>query len=243
MQSLASWHPQSGDPRLRIMAALFFALTVVHIHRLAPLITALIISSLAALMMRLTWSFLRPKLLAVDGLILVILLTLPFTQVGTPLGSVGPFTASREGVDKALVIALQTHSILLIWLAFVANLPWPALAHALHHLGVPDRLVQLLLLTARYLDVMAHEWQRLHRAMRIRGFQFGANWHSWRSVGYLCGMVLIRSLERAERIQGAMQLRGFDGTYRLLAHFHWQRRDSLLMILWLLILAGLIWHP
>ncbi len=231
------------DPRLRILMALLFALTVVHIQRINPLIIASVISLIAAFIGRLNWQTTWPKLLAVDGFILVILLTLPLTHVGTPAFEIGPLTASREGIHKAVIIALQTHAILLIWLSCVANLPWPAFAHALHHLWIPERLVQLFLLTARYLQVMAHEWSRLRRAMLIRNFQIRYNWHSWRSLGYLCGMVLIRSLERAERIQWAMQLRGFDGTYRLLVHFHWQLRDTLFLGAWIGLMGVLIGIP
>ena len=36
--------------------------------------------------------------------------------------------------------------------------------------------------------------------LRVRGFKPGSNRHTWRSLGYLVGMLLVRSLERAERV-------------------------------------------
>ena len=51
-------------------------------------------------------------------------------------------------------------------------------------------------------------------AMKARGFRLRCNPHTWRSIGYLFGMLLVRSIERAERILAAMRCRGFQG------HFH-----------------------
>jgi cobalt/nickel transport system permease protein len=51
--------------------------------------------------------------------------------------------------------------------------------------------------------------------MRARAFRPGCGPHCWRSVGYLFGMLMVRSLERAERIDAAMRCRGFDGRFHL----------------------------
>jgi cobalt/nickel transport system permease protein len=47
--------------------------------------------------------------------------------------------------------------------------------------------------------------------MKARAFWPRSDLHTWRSLGYLIGMLLVRSLERAERILKAMKCRGFDG--------------------------------
>jgi cobalt/nickel transport system permease protein len=53
----------------------------------------------------------------------------------------------------------------------------------------------------------------LRIAMRVRGFRPGSNRHTWRSLGYLVGMLLVRSLERAERVRAAMLCRGYTGQF------------------------------
>ena len=101
----------------------------------------------------------------------------------------------------------------------------PALGHALARLGLPVRFVALFLFTARYIDVLNREYARLRLAMRARGFRPRASLHCWRSLGHLIGMLLVGSLERAERIHAAMRLRGFDGRFHLLDEHRLGRLD------------------
>lgn len=80
---------------------------------------------------------------------------------------------------------------------------------------MPDGLVHLILFTVRYVDVLDQEQHRLRTAMKARGFRPTTSWHTYRSVGYLVGMMLVRALERSERIQKAMKCRGFSGRFHL----------------------------
>jgi cobalt/nickel transport system permease protein len=121
------------------------------------------------------------------------------------------------------------------------------LGHTLHHLHVPEKLTHLMLFTVRYLDVLNREYLRLRAAMKARGFRPRFNRHTYRSFGYLVGMLLVRSLDRAERIAAAMKCRGFQGHFFLLDHFAFSRRDVpfclaalALFVLLLLISAGVL---
>ena len=61
--------------------------------------------------------------------------------------------------------------------------------------------------------------------MKMRGFRPRMNWHTYRTYGYLVGMLLVRSLERSERIVAAMKCRGFRGRFYLLDHFAFSSAD------------------
>lgn len=65
--------------------------------------------------------------------------------------------------------------------------------------------------TIRYIDLLRREYLRLHVAMRARAFVARNNRHSWRSFGYLLGMLLVRSHDRSERILWAMKCRAYHG--------------------------------
>jgi cobalt/nickel transport system permease protein len=58
-------------------------------------------------------------------------------------------------------------------------------------------------------------------------------------LGYLVGMLLVRSLDRSERIVRAMKCRGFRGRFYLLDHFHFSAGDVRFAAAWLLTLAVL----
>jgi cobalt/nickel transport system permease protein len=63
--------------------------------------------------------------------------------------------------------------------------------------------------------------------MRARAFVAGSNRHTWRSLGWLLGMLLVRSLERSRRILAAMKCRGFSGRFYLVNPNVWHRRDTM----------------
>jgi cobalt/nickel transport system permease protein len=87
-----------------------------------------------------------------------------------------------------------------------------------------------LLFTVRYLDVISREYKRMRKAMKARAFIPRNSWHTWRSFGYLVGMLLVRSLERSERIYAAMKCRGYCGKLYLFDTMEWQKRDTQLML-------------
>jgi cobalt/nickel transport system permease protein len=120
---------------------------------------------------------------------------------------------------------MKTNAVVLAVTALLGTMEAPVLGHALHHLRVPGKLVHLLLFSIRYLEVLQQEHRRLHAAMIVRGFRPRMDRHTYRCYGYLAGMLLVRSVGRAERILTAMRCRGFIGRFYLLDHFAFSRRD------------------
>jgi cobalt/nickel transport system permease protein len=166
-------------------------------------------------------------------------ISLPLSIPGEVLFSVGPLHASLEGVDRALSITLKSLSIVFLVVVLLGTSTVFALVHGLSHLRLPKKLLYLTFLSYRYIHVIHHEYMRLRDAMKIRGFRPGTNLHTYRTYGYLIGMLLIRSYERSERIHQAMLCRGFHGRFYLLDHFHVHRKDILFTIGMALPLIGL----
>ncbi|MCR6630590.1 MAG: cobalt ECF transporter T component CbiQ [Magnetospirillum sp.] len=201
------------DPRSRILAAMLFALLVVALNHPAALALAVVLAVAAALLARLEPAPTLRRMLALDGFMVLAVALLPFTVPGDALFSLAGLDASRQGVERAAVILLKANAVVLMVLALVGSMEAVALGHALRRLGAPDKLVHLFLFTVRYLDVLQREYLRLRIAMRARAFAMRSDRHTWRSVGYLFGMLMVRSIERSERIVAAMRCRGFDGRF------------------------------
>jgi cobalt/nickel transport system permease protein len=166
------------------------------------------------------------RLLPLQGLMLFLVVLLPLSTPGTTLWAVGPLAFSDKGLLLAATIVLKGNAIVLLLLVLLGSLDASTLGHALGHLYVPEKLTHLLLLTVRYLDVLQRESLRLRAAMRVRGFRPRVNLHTYRSYGYLVGMMLVRSFDRSERIAAAMKCRGFQGRFYLLDHFAFSRSDA-----------------
>jgi cobalt/nickel transport system permease protein len=214
------------DPRVRILAAVAFAVIVAISQRPIPLAAALGAAALAAGLARLGPRRLAWHLLSVNAFMLLLWIILPLATPGETLWQWKALSASREGMIEALTITIKCNAIVLASLALMATLDLVRLGHALHHLGAPTKLVHIFMFTIRYFDLLHHEYHRLSRAMRLRGFRPGVNRHTYRTYGYLVGMLLVNSFDRAERVLAAMKCRGFRGQFHILHHFAFARRDA-----------------
>lgn len=161
----------------------------------------------------------------VNVFMLLLIALMPIGSGGRPIGSLGPLHYGEHGLRLALVTAVKGNAIMLMLVALLGSLDITTVGHAMNHLRVPDKLTHLLLFTVRYLDLLRREYGRLHAAVRLRGFRPRADMHTCRTYGHLVGMLLVRSLDRSERVVAAMKCRGFHGHFYLLDHFHFSRRD------------------
>jgi cobalt/nickel transport system permease protein len=81
--------------------------------------------------------------------------------------------------------------------------------YALHCLHIPKEMVTALLLMYRYLIVLVKEVERMQQAYRLRApRQKGLHIRTW---GAFVGLLLLRSIDRAQEVYESMQLRGFSG--------------------------------
>jgi len=200
------------DLRLRLAAVFVTVVALSQLHTLWAAAAALAGVCLIAVLTGIERGLWR-RLLHVEGFVLLLFLTLPFAVAGEPLLAVGPLTATREGVARAALIACKVSASVLALTTFLGTVEPTRLGAALHALHVPEMIVRLLVLTVRYLSLIRAEALRLHEAMRARAFRPGSNRHTWRSYGYLIGMLLVRALERAQRVEEAMLCRGYSGRF------------------------------
>ena len=230
------------DPRLRVLMVAFFSVLTVSLYNLQALFAALLFSLTIMVLARVPVRSTLRRMAAMDGFIVFMLVLLPFTIQGQVLFTVGDFEASYEGLIRAVEIALKANAIVLMVLSLVGTMEPVTLGHALHRLKVPLSLIHLLLFSVRYIHVLQEEYHRMRQAMKARGFKPRNSLHTWRSFGYLVGMMLIRAIERSERILDAMKCRGFTGQFPVLTTFRTTRLDWFFLTLFVvggIVLLGL----
>lgn len=229
------------DPRVRIIATAVFAIAVVSCARHDVLALALAIAFGVMLLAHLPIGRTIRRVLAMDAFIIFMIAMLPFTVPGEPVFEVFGMPASREGFLKAFTIALKASAIVLMAMALIGSMEAVTLARALRSLGAPERLVHLILFTVRYIDVLNQEYRRLRTAMKARGFRPTNTRHTYVSFGYLIGMMLVRALERSERILRAMRCRGFSGRFFLESDWRLRTSDFAFSVVFTTLIAGLIY--
>ncbi len=232
------------DPRLRVIFAAFYAVLLAVSNDFTTLIIGLCCAFALILVARLSLLVVARRLILVNIFNLILAAMLPITYEGQPLYSLGPFVGSVEGVRLAGEIALKSNALVLIFIALVTTMSVATLGHALNSLRVPPKLVYLLLIAYRYVFVLEQEYGRLATAARVRGFSAGTNLHSYKTVAYLFGMLLVRALARAERVYQAMLCRGFCGRFYCIQQFRLDCGDilwSTVMLFFSLVLVYCEW--
>jgi cobalt/nickel transport system permease protein len=234
-----SWIRQL-DVRWKLAGLLLLTLIAACLRHLAPALAALGVAGLLAYLSRLPvrWYFARTGamlLVLSPFLISVPLLVHDRAPVFTFAG-----IGISYGVAVALLLAAKALSVLTLMLIVLATAPVDATFKAAHALRIPGVLVQLGLLTYRYLFVIAAELRRLRVALRVRGYRNQATRHGYRTIGHVAGTLLVQSLEHSERVGQAMRCRGFDGRFRSLAAFRTRPRDVLAFLLLTATAAGLL---
>lgn len=202
------------DPRLRIVCTLLATTVFLALRHHAVLLAIVAtLSGLAIAHPAVGARILARRLVAVNLFAIMLVFFLPWSTAGTALIRLGFLTYTWDGLLDACRIGLKANAVVLAATLLLTPVEPILLGHAVAQLGAPHRLVQLYVLTLRYLRVLDDEYRRLVRAMRMRNFRARANLHTLRTFGYLVGMLLIRALDRAERIWQAMLCRGYTGVF------------------------------
>jgi len=123
------------------------------------------------------------------------------------------FAAGLE-IMAAVIVRAIVSFLAGLWLVNVT--PFDKLIAALQRCGMPRLFAAMLAFMYRYMFVLFDELDRMRTARKSRSFGSRGAWSEWKTTATLIGLLLIRALDRAERIHGAMSSRGWSGRIRTL---------------------------
>jgi len=232
------------DPRVRILFAAAISIPVSIFDQLPVLIAAMGFSFCLIGLARLNQGAVAKRLLPVSGFLIFLWVVLPWTVEGEVFYRLGPFSATHQGMLLSARISLKSIAIVSSLTALIATMNVATLGQSLAALGIPAKMVHLLLLTYRYVHVIGTEYQRLLRAARVRRFQPGTNIHTYKTYAYMLGMLFVRASLKAESVHQAMRCRGFKGRFYSLKKFDASAQNwifSILMTMAVTVLCGLEW--
>ncbi len=122
----------------------------------------------------------------------------------------GWLTLRQEGCIAVIAIATRFICIITMSLILFGTAPFLTTIRALRSLGMPHTIVDMMLLSYRYIEEFGQTLTTMQRAMRLRGFQNNRlNRRNLDRLAGLAGSLLIRSYERSQRVYEAMILRGY----------------------------------
>lgn len=218
------------DPRIKIVFLFIFASIAAVSKSESTLYFALGFSIFTVALSRIAFKSLVKRFLVVNSFLFVMWLIIPFTHPGQPIYHILQFTATKEGVEMVFIITLKANAIFLAAFTLLGSSNVFDIAHGLDHLHIPRKLVQLFFFTLRYSHLLNLEISRQRNAMKVRCFQPKTNMHTYRSYAYLMGMMLVRSLDRSQRVYQAMICRGFSGDFPAYHHPKFTLTDAAIFV-------------
>lgn len=211
------------DPRVKVLVSFIFIFSVVSIPKY----------ELSALMP----FFIYPAFLLAAG-------DIPLRAVVKKVFFISPFAIFigifNPLLDTAVILTLFGVPITGGWISFlsiivkfiltvstalllIAVTSFPGICEALERLKLPKIFVMQLLFLYRYLFVLLEETLKILRAREARSF--GKKGKDIKTFIRLISVLLLRSLERAERIYQAMLSRGFKGEIKVLKSHELRLQD------------------
>lgn len=212
------------DPRARIIACLILILTVAALP--GPVLPGFLLIACAVLLVR-EYRTVFKRLIPVNAFVIFIWLTLPFT--------------AEKGTALALLYTLKINACALLFMLFIVPAGVRRFFNALVYLKCPGKLVSIFVLTYRYIFVLRDGLASSLTAMKLRRSPSIGMLTQWRSYAALFATAIADAALRAERVQQAMLLRGFNGSVPATMVFCWKRTDSI-FILSVVLFSLLVWY-
>lgn len=202
------------DPRAKLLTTVVFIVAVVSFdkYEISAFIPFFIYPTILIAVGNLSPAYILKKVLVVLPFAFLIGIFNPVLDRGIliKIGSLG----ISGGWVSFLSIMIRFFLTVSAALILIAVTGFNAVCMALEKMGTPRIFAVQLLFLYRYLFVLVDEGARMVRARSLRTFN-GQNM-GIKVYGYLLGHLLLRTLDRAQRIHLAMFCRGFDGEIRLM---------------------------
>lgn len=197
------------DARAKVLVALLFIITVVsfpkyEVNKMFPfLLFPVLFLSLGDIPVR----FVLKRVLIVSPFVIFIGIFNPILDRHTAFYFFGlPISYGLLSFFSIFWRFLLTISMLIL---LIATTSFPGVCYALRRFKIPEIFINQLLFLYRYIFVLTEEAMRMVRAKELRSF--GKRGTELKFFLRLIGLLLLRTIERAERIYYAMLSRGYSG--------------------------------
>jgi cobalt/nickel transport system permease protein len=223
---------RSIDPRVALVLALSGSILLAAARGYQTLAVGLITSIVLVLVRRVKVRVLTGRLVRLQLFLSLLFLLLPLSWRD------GTLAWDSARLELPLVIALRAHAILLWVTAWVEPLGVAGLLHGMRGIGVPAAIVQIAMLSVRYLSLMQGEFRQMRMAMASRGYSRRAPVAAYQVWANLIGMLFLRSLDRAEHLRRSMAARSL-GNLTTTLPVPWQAKDRIVLAVGMIGLAML----
>ncbi len=217
------------DPRSKFLVTICFIFITVSFpkYELSGLLPLIIYPVVVMSLGRIPLKNMGVKILAVSPFAIAIGIANPFIdrQIVMNIGSLGISGGTISFISIMIKFILTVGTALTL----VATTGFETMCAGLIRLKIPRVFAVQLLFMYRYIFVLFDEALRMIRAHSLRSFR---TYPDIKIIGSLVGQLLLRSINRAERIHNAMVSRGFEGEIRIMKTMKMRPADYSYILLW-----------
>ena len=127
----------------------------------------------------------------------------------------------------AFILRVSVSTLALV--GTVSYLGWMNIVRALIILRMPSFLTRSLMFFLLYIPIMARETVKMLAAREVRLIKSSRS-EAWRILSTVVGDLILRSIERSQRLNMAIEARGFSMRYDLTYAFALNKRDYLTLM-------------
>ncbi|MFC1736346.1 energy-coupling factor transporter transmembrane component T family protein [Candidatus Hydrogenedentota bacterium] len=199
------------DPRAKLLGLAVPVAVAASLNHVTTAFVALCIALCILALCKLPFGFAFTRIFGVSMFMLPFFIFLPISPGGEVVFWLGPVAFYSGGFRLAFLIYLKasaifTLSLALLNTAYLWDTFWAARVFL-----VPRSLIQLALISLRYLPILVEEYLSISTAATCRCFALDTSGRSYRTAANVAGAILTRGYRRADRVWHAMACRGFHG--------------------------------
>jgi cobalt/nickel transport system permease protein len=231
-------HRWNQTPKLVALLSLIFAFALVQKLILLP--PMILVTAILYLLSKLPFSFLLDRLRYPGLFIAAVVILLPFVAGKTEILSWGFISLKKEGILAVLLIVTRFICMLTLTIVLWATAPFLTTLKSMRKLGLSEIIVDMMLLTYRYLEELKERLITMERSLKLRGFQpRNLTRRNLQVFASLMGTLFVGSYEQSKLVYQAMILRGYGYNHHQtkvqekLSYHHW-------LACWLTIFIALI---
>lgn len=231
---------QNWDYRWKLVSLTILVFASAYAGKPAAMIAALsvslIINFLTAISPKNIFKSLKPPLLLLLFMSPFILLT----PGGELLVQFSFIKIYRESLSLLFSILLKSTSIILIFNALLYKADLTKLMQAMKAVGMPGKLISILISTYRYIFLYREDLAKLFTAARLRAYSMRKGFAHMLTSADIMLTLLVRSYEQSERVQAAMVMRGYRGEFHSRENFTSRFSDGVISAIVFTAVMGII---
>ena len=117
-----------------------------------------------------------------------------------------------QGYERAGFLLLRSLVCLVFLTSFLLSIPAHTFGSIIRSLPLPAPLKLNLYFSVHFLEKLKIEIEKMNLSAQLRGLNGTTSWIRYTNASMI-GSLFIRTLEKAERVNKAMYLRGFSGEF------------------------------